>query len=143
LVSFPGPLAAANFAGVIEARPLVAVVDDEESVGRALARLVRSAGLDAVVFSSGEDFLAALATMNPDCVVLDLHMPGLSGFEVQARILRSRFRPPVIAVTGHDSPEARTRVLSAGASAYLRKPIDKETLLQAIAIAVAAGPSRG
>lgn len=124
---------------MIAAKPLVAVVDDEESVGRALARLVRSAGLDAVVFSSGEDFLETLTTMNPDCVLLDLHMPGLSGFDVQDRIARSRFRPPVIVVTGHDSPEAQTRVLEAGASAYLRKPVDKKTLLQAIASAIAPG----
>ena len=77
--------------------------------------------------------------MNPDCVVLDLHMPGINGFDVQARIAESRFRPPVIAVTGHDSPEAQARVLEAGASAYLRKPVDKATLLDAIATAVGAG----
>jgi FixJ family two-component response regulator len=126
---------------MLAARPLVAVVDDEESVGRAVARLIRSAGLDAEVFASGEAFLSMLESGKPDCVLLDLHMPGISGFEVQARIAESRRRPPVVAVTGHDSPEARSRVMDAGASAYLRKPVEKSVLLAAIAAAIGAGRS--
>jgi FixJ family two-component response regulator len=117
---------------VVPIKLRVAIVDDEECVRRALARLIRSAGMDAEVFSSGEEFLAKFSLVNPDCVVLDLHMPGLSGFEVQARLWTSRLRLPVIALTGHDTPEAEERVTSAGAAAYLRKPVDKQTLLEAI-----------
>jgi FixJ family two-component response regulator len=117
-------------------RVRVAVVDDEDSVRRAVARLIRSAGMDADVFESGEAFLAAVSLRDPDCVVLDLHMPGISGFEVQMRLLSSGLRLPVIAITGNDSPEAEERALGGGALAYLRKPIDKGTLIASIFAAV-------
>jgi len=118
----------------------VAVVDDDESVRRALARLVRSLGFEADVFASGEDFLAALLVRRPDCVVLDLHMPKVSGFEVQARMAEAGLTVPVIVITGHDSPEAQARALSGGASAYLRKPVDEQVLMQAIQGAVVGSP---
>jgi len=118
----------------------VAVVDDDDAVRRALFRLVRSLGFEAEAFPSGEDFLAALATRRPDCVVLDLHMPKVSGFEVQARMAEAGLHVPVIAITGQDSPEAQTRALSGGASAYLRKPVDGHTLLEAIHEAVIGTP---
>ncbi len=114
----------------------VAVVDDDEAVRRALARLVRSLGFEAEVFSSGEDFLTALATRRPDCVVLDLNMPRVSGFDVQARMAEAHVRVPVIVITGHDSPEARARALGGGASAYLCKPLDGQVLREAIHAAV-------
>ena len=121
----------------------VAVVDDDEGVRRALARLIRSLGFEAGVFASGEDFLAALATRRPDCVVLDLHMPKLSGFDVQARMAEAGLRVPVIIITGHDSPESQARALSGGASAYLRKPVDEKTLVDAIHEAVGSLESDG
>jgi FixJ family two-component response regulator len=112
--------------------PVVAIVDDEDSVRRALERLLRSAGIDPAVFSSGENFLASLAGRRPDCVVLDLHMPGVTGFDVQARLRASGFQIPVIVITGHDSAESRERVQALGASAYLRKPVGAKVLLEAI-----------
>jgi len=121
----------------------VAVVDDDEAVRRALARLVRSLGFEAEEFSSGEDFLAALATRRPDCIVLDLHMPRVSGFEVQSRMVAAHTRIPVIAITGQDSPEAQSRALAGGASAYLRKPLDAQALMDAIRGAVVDGPKNG
>ena len=114
----------------------VAVVDDDEAVRRALSRLIRSLGFEAEEFASGEDFLANVATRTPDCVVLDLHMPKVGGFEVQARIAESRLHIPVIVITGHDSPETRARALGAGASAYLCKPLDGQALKEAIRSAV-------
>ncbi len=119
----------------------VAVVDDDEPVRRALSRLVRSLGFEAEAFPSGEAFLAALAARRPDCVVLDLHMPEVSGFDVQARMAEAGLHVPVIAITGQDSPEAQARALGGGASAYLRKPVDGRTLLEAIEEAV-VGSSR-
>lgn len=107
--------------------PLVAVVDDEESVRRALERLLRSAGLKVVTFGGAEELLACVLDIAPDCVVLDLHMPGISGFEAMD------FLPadcPVVAITGHDSPEARAGARRA--AACLRKPTDDLTLLGAI-----------
>jgi FixJ family two-component response regulator len=118
----------------------IAVVDDDESVRKALKRLLRAANLDATTFASGRDFLNSLAAQLPDCVVLDLHMPGMSGMDVQQQLAGSGLRLPVVIITGHDEPETRSRCLSAGAAAYLRKPLDDETLLDAIHRA--AGGSR-
>lgn len=119
----------------------VAVVDDDEAVRRALARLIRSLGFEAETFACGEDFLASLSARRPDCVVLDLHMPRVTGFDVQARLAEDRAEIPVVVITGHDSPEARSRALKGGASAYLCKPLDEQTLMDAIHGAVIGPPS--
>ena len=117
----------------------MAVVDDEESVRRALDRLIRSAGLDVETFPSGAEFLQSLESHSPDCVVLDLHMPCVNGFEVQARLRESGSRLPVVVITGHDTDETRERVMRAGVAAYLLKPVDERVLLDTISTAVAAG----
>ena len=114
---------------------LIAVVDDEEPVRTALMRLMRSAGLSVKTFGSGPEFLESLETRLPDCVVLDLHMPRMDGFNVQAHLARKCAALPVIIVTGHDFPKARERALASGVSAYLRKPVDDRTLLDAISAA--------
>jgi len=116
---------------------LIAVVDDEENVRRALERLFRSAGMCVEMFPSGAEFLEALKTREHDCVVLDLHMPLVNGFEVQTRMAEAGVAVPVIVITGHDTEESRDRALGAGAFAYLRKPVDDEILLDAIHAAVA------
>jgi FixJ family two-component response regulator len=115
----------------------VAIVDDEESVRRAMGRLIRSAGIDVETFPSGAEFLQSLESHSPDCVVLDLHMPGLSGFEVQARLKESQSRVPIVVITGHDTDESRERVTRAGVAAYLSKPVDEKILLDTISAAVA------
>jgi FixJ family two-component response regulator len=117
-------------------RPRIAIVDDENSVRKALERLLRSAGLDVESFSSGQDFLDADES-SVDCLVLDLHMPNLSGFDVLQELDRRSNKLAVIVVTGHDTPEARARVLAGGAAAYLLKPVNDEVLLEAIATATA------
>ena len=119
------------------ARPCIAVVDDEESILKALERLLRVAGFDVKTFNSGADFISSLAVRLPDCVVLDLHMPRLNGFAVQEQLLASGKRVPVVVITGHDTPEAKQRVLQNGAAAYLRKPVDEKLLLRAIEDATA------
>jgi FixJ family two-component response regulator len=121
---------------------LVAIVDDEEAVGRAFQRLVRSAGFETEVFSSGEAFLTSLASHAPSCCVLDLHMPAVDGFEVQSRMAKAGSKVPVVVVTGYDTPEARVRVMAGGAVAYLRKPVDDQALLDAIEWAL-AGARKG
>ncbi len=118
-------------------RPLIAVVDDEEPVRIALRRLLRSASLDVETFPSGAEFLDSLKSHQPDCVVLDLHMPRVNGFAVQARLAETGIRLPVVVITGHDSDETRVRALAGGVSAYLRKPVDDQALLDAITTAVA------
>jgi len=113
--------------------PVIAIVDDEESVRKALERLLRSAEMEARVFASGAEFLTAIAEFNPDCVVLDLHMSGASGFDVMAGLER---RFPIVVITGHDSPEAEAQALGGGAAAYLRKPVSDRTLIGAISEAI-------
>ena len=120
---------------VSEQTTFIAIVDDEESIRRALLRLMRSAGLAAQCFSSGAEFLNSLATREPRCVVLDLHMPGMSGLEVQALLAHSWPHLPVIVITGHQTAESRAQALSAHPLAYLLKPIDDRELLDAIGLA--------
>ena len=119
-----------------KAVPLIVIVDDEQSVCRALKRLICSAGLEAEAFTSGAEFFEFLKLKSPDCLVLDLHMPVMSGFDVQARLAQSGSALPVITITGHDTPEVQQRVLAAGAAAYLRKPVSDKILLDAIKTAI-------
>lgn len=112
--------------------PLLAVVDDDAEVRVALTRLVSSAGFAVETFASGPDFLQTIDHHQPDCLVLDLHMPAMSGFDVQGALAKDHASVPVIVITGHDTPEARARVMGLGAAAYLCKPVDDETLLAAI-----------
>jgi CheY-like chemotaxis protein len=120
----------------------IAIVDDEESIRKALSRLLRASGYQVETFPSGNDFLTSLNAKTPDLVVLDLHMPGMSGFEVHAALRAIEPPLPVVVITGHDSPETRQRALDGGAAAYLRKPIDEKLLLRAICGATAA-PTTG
>ena len=112
--------------------PLIAVVDDEESIRRALDRLLRSAGFAVETFASGAEFLRSVLDHRPACVVLDLHMPDLSGLDVQIFLTRDRMQVPVIVLTGHETPETRARLMERGATACLRKPVDDKLLLAAI-----------
>jgi FixJ family two-component response regulator len=116
--------------------PLIAVVDDDAFVRKALERLIGSAGLSVESFGSGAEFLRSADDHQPDCVVLDLHMADMSGFEVQSRLARAHPCVPVVVITGHDTPESRSRSLGGGAKSYLCKPIDDETLLKAIDAAI-------
>jgi FixJ family two-component response regulator len=125
---------------VTNTRSLIAIVDDEEPIRKALRRLLRSAGLDVETFQSGVEFLESLATRRPDCVVLDLHMPSMTGFEVQAQLAESGATVPVVIITGHDSDETRERALAGQPAAYLRKPVNDQVLLGAIELALSHKP---
>jgi FixJ family two-component response regulator len=115
--------------------PWIAVVDDEEPVRRAVLRLLRAAGLPAHGFSGGAALLDAPMRQQPFCVVLDLHMPGMDGIELQRRLAGSMPRSAVIAVTGSQSADTRARMQQGGALAFLSKPVDEGQLLAAIATA--------
>jgi FixJ family two-component response regulator len=114
------------------ARNRIAVVDDEPSLCRALQRLLRVTGFDVDTFACGEAFLASLDVRVPDCVILDLHMPGMSGLEVQSRLASLHRGVPVVILTGHDAPAVHALALVGGAAAYLRKPVSEDLLLAAI-----------
>ena len=106
-------------------RSLIAIVDDEEPIRKALSRLLRS-GDGVETFPSGFEFLESLSTRRPDCIVLDLHMPLVNGFEVQARLAESGVTVPVVVITGHDSDETRQQALAGFPAAYLRKPVNDQ-----------------
>jgi FixJ family two-component response regulator len=110
----------------------VAVVDDEPAVRKALTRLLRAAGYEAIGFASGAEFLRALAHERFGCLVLDLQMPGMSGLDVQAGPAFRRAAVPAIVISARDEPEARETCLAAGAFAYLAKPVDDGELLAAV-----------
>jgi FixJ family two-component response regulator len=118
---------------------LIAIVDDDESVCRALKRLVRSLGMDADTFPSGRQFielLEAMPSLRVDCVVLDVQMPGLNGLQVQEQLARSAHRIPVIFITAHDDSALREQALAAGALAFLRKPFNDELLIKILDVAL-------
>lgn len=121
-------------------RVLVAVVDDEESVCRALSRLLRAAGLDAETFLSGATFLESVRerppSRRPDCLLLDVHLPGLTGLDVQRRLKSDGIHLPIVMITGNEEAGVREKVLAEGAFAFLLKPLNDRTLLEAIENAV-------
>jgi FixJ family two-component response regulator len=119
---------------------MIAVVDDEPSVRKALVRLFRSAGYEAREFTDGPDFLRTLPYYRYGCLVLDLHMPGMSGLDVQRDNAFLAHAPPVVVITAHDAPGTRQQCLVAGAAAFLCKPFDEDDLLQAVAEAIDSGP---
>ena len=113
----------------------VAVVDDEESVRKALCRLLGTAGMQVEAYASGEEFLASLAHSRPACALIDLHMPLMGGFEVRTHLVREGIDLAVIVVTGHDKPESRARARELGVQGYLCKPLEASVLFHAIASA--------
>jgi FixJ family two-component response regulator len=127
---------------VNKTQSLIAIVDDEEPIRKALKRLLRSAGLEVETFPSGAEFLESLRIRRPDCMVLDLHMPVVNGFEVQARLAESDSPMPVVIINGHDSDETRDRALAGQPVAYLRKPVNDQALLDAIELALSHNPKR-
>jgi len=122
-----------------KSNPLIAIVDDDESVCRAISRLVRSLGMEANAFASGREFIDRIETtpsFQPDCVVLDVQMPGMNGLEVQERLASRGNRLPVIFITAHDEPGIRDRALAAGAVAFLRKPFNDESFITTLRLAL-------
>ena len=114
------------------ASPVVYVVDDDESVRKALGRLFRSAGYDAKVFASAEEFLGQSSEDGPRCLVLDVRMPEIDGFELQRRLRASGSRIPIVFITAHYDTGIRQQVIDAGAVDYIQKPFDDEALLNAV-----------
>ena len=111
-------------------------MDDDEFVIKAIARLLLACGFHTETFDSGRAFLATLHEHVPDCVLLDLHMLGFTGWEVQAEMAASGFRIPIIFITADGNPAARERIAAEGAMALLRKPFTEQELLRAIEAAM-------
>jgi FixJ family two-component response regulator len=121
----------------------VIVVDDDESVRRAMKRLLMSNGYRVLTFESAEDLLLSRLAWDEICLLLDIRLPGMSGLELYARLASSGVKCPVIFMTAHDDSQWMARAKEAGAVAFLRKPFGEQSLLTAIALACGTGERTG
>jgi len=110
----------------------IAVVDDDTPVMKALMRLLETSYCDVRGFQSARELLSSLSDGLPECMIVDLQMPNMTGLELQHHLARTGIKIPTIVITAHDEPGSRERCLAAGAAAYLLKPIRKAALLSAI-----------
>lgn len=113
---------------------LIAIVDDDTSICRALSRLIRAESMDAETFSSAVDFLEIGEKHEPDCLILDVQMPGMTGLELQKQLTTRNSRIPIIFITAHDEALASCTHLTSGVIACLKKPFNDKLLLDAIAM---------
>jgi FixJ family two-component response regulator len=122
---------------MLQASPHVAIVDDDASVRKALARLLGASSFHAETFCSAYDFLDSLHNdRRPSCLVVDLQMPGMDGLELQQYLTRVEIHIPTVIITAHDEASFREQCCAAGALAYLLKPLDGTELIAAIHAAV-------
>lgn len=110
----------------------VSIVDDDESVRRALKRLIKVVGLKVKTFGSAREFLDSGHYQSTGVLVLDVRMPGMNGLELQKYLTDSGFNIPIIFITAHEDIQARQMALEAGALAFLKKPFEDHTLLDVI-----------
>jgi FixJ family two-component response regulator len=111
---------------------MIFVIDDDQSVLRAIVLLLRSAGFDARAFSSGAEFLAQSRVSENDCIILDLNMPGINGFELMAKMAAQGINARIIIITAYDDAENRERAQKLKAAAFLTKPVDDQALIDTI-----------
>jgi len=120
--------------------PIVSIIDDDESVRDALEDLVSSLGFVAHVFGSAEDFLRSSDCNDADCVITDLQMPGMSGYDLQCELKAKGRKVPMIFITAFPEPRLRDCVMAKGAMAFLEKPFDGRTLMRLIRDATSHEP---
>jgi FixJ family two-component response regulator len=123
----------------MDSRLRVAILDDDQSVRTALGRLLNASEMQAEAFATGVELFSSFATKGkPDCLVLDLQMPGMNGWDVLNYLREMDLRVPTVTITAHDEPGVCEACIRAGAAMHLRKPLDANTLLAAIEMAVAS-----
>ena len=118
------------------ARNLISVIDDDESVLRTTTRLIDSFGFRAAAFESAENFLGSGNLNDTSCLIVDIHLPGMNGLQLQSQLAAAGRSIPIIFITAHDDKESRRRAMQAGAIAFLGKPFSDEQLLQGIRLAL-------
>ena len=121
----------------------VAIVDDDFAVRKALSRLLGASAIRSRAFASGREFLDALPSGVPDCLIVDLQMPEMTGLELQAELTHAGARIPTIVITAHHDAGLRERCLTAGAADYLVKPLDDVVLLASIDSAIGRAEFNG
>jgi FixJ family two-component response regulator len=111
---------------------VISIIDDDESVREATRGLVRSLGYAAATFASAEEYLRSDHVHDSSCVITDLHMPGMSGADLQDHLIADGIRKPIIFMTALPEEALRKRVLQAGALGFLRKPFHSERLIECL-----------
>src|SRR5262249_52561570 len=121
-----------KMAAKLEARDMVFIVDDDESLREALARLFRSVGLGVQAYATPPEFLASKLPDLPSCLVLDIRLPGMSGLDFQAELGNANINIPIIFITGHGDIPMTVKAMKAGAVEFLTKPLREQDLLDAV-----------
>ena len=116
--------------------PVISIVDDDQSVRKAISALVRSLGYAVATFASAEDFLVSGRVDDTSCLITDVQMPGLSGVELQSRLIAEGRPMPIIGITARPEESSRTQMLEAGAVGFLSKPFDDECLIDCLTTAL-------
>jgi FixJ family two-component response regulator len=111
---------------------MLALVDDDASVRQSIGRLIRSFGFTVMAFASAEEFLRFGSLQDTSCLVLDMHMPGMSGLQLQSHLVAAGYRIPIIFITAYPDERARVGALQAGAVDFLAKPFGDDALLSGI-----------
>ena len=117
-------------------KPIICIVDDDPSVLRALSRLIESAGMRAEPFTTAEEFLISAPAAKAACLLLDVHLPSMDGFELQERAAQLGYDVPAIFITARPDETSRSRARRVGAVALLEKPVDEAALFDAIELAL-------
>ena len=115
-----------------ETMPTIYIVDDDESVLKAMKRLIRSMNMDVKIFSSGQEFLNSDFRDQNACLIADIKMPVMGGMELQEKLVAQGSKLPVIFITAFDSKNLRSQAKEAGAAGYFQKPVDDQALLDLI-----------
>jgi FixJ family two-component response regulator len=115
---------------------VITVIDDDESIRSSLQDLVQSLGFVVATFESAEDFLRSGCLATTACVVTDVRMPGMSGIELQARLIADGDKTPIVFVTSYPEEAIRARALKAGALGFLRKPFNDDSLIECLSRAL-------
>ena len=108
---------------------MIAIVDDDDVVREAMKSLMRSLGYNASTFGSAEEFLKSEQVSNTSCLITDVQMPGLSGLDLQDRLIARDHRIPIIFITAYPDENVRRRAMKAGALAFLSKPVNHHDLV--------------
>jgi FixJ family two-component response regulator len=116
-----------------EQPPIVVVIQDDDGTRAALGRLLRAGGFEPALFDSAEAFLASRLNRAPYCVIVDVHLPGMSGLDLQDRLRRQRTEVPIIVTTGNKAQVIRQRAQNGGCAAFLTKPLTGDAVLSALA----------
>lgn len=124
-------------------KPIIYIVDDDESVLRAMKRLILSMNMDVESFASGREFLDSDYRDQNACLIVDVKIPGMSGMELQQKLVDKGSKLPVIFITAFDTEETRDQAKKAGAAGYFQKPVDDQALLDSIQWALSRQPLKG